>query len=593
MPSCAPPSTGATLEVLSVEESTATVRLNGGNGEARLVVIAPAEIAMAHPYQGDAYVGDLSFGAGDELGYQTFALSATTDMTVDLPITGLTPGTAYQVAVYEYNLSQMCYALNPMSLELTTACDTEARPVGSVLFTSADQEVALGWEAPACADRFLVLASENPITGSPIQQDYDASTTYATVPPAAEFSAGTYPVYFGSGTDPIVVDGLDNETTSHFAVFTSNQGVWSAGFYFSATPEEGCDDQNGERLFINEFHYRNGPVNQDLGAEIAGPAGVDLAPYELIVIRVAGATTPVYIEQYRVPLAGIIDDEGQGFGAVWFPLDELPSSRGMLVLRNTLSGDIVDQVGYDSRFGLLTQVGTPHTNPIWTLIPELIELPTDPPGFSIQRIGEGECPTDFLWAQLPNTRGYLNIGQVVLPVELNWLAAEPVGKSARVYWQTATESGSDYFILERSNDGRQFVEIATLAAAGFSFEPLDYEYYDQNPQPGQNYYRLRQVDYDGTTYDLGIVSVNFDQGGKPELGVFPNPAVDQTTVQWNTQAERLLLLDVQGRVLRQWLLSDSEFGGSQAIDLSAYPAGSYLLRLESKHDVLNQRLLIR
>lgn len=591
MPACTPPSSAASLSLISAESNTATVRLDGGNGEARLLVIAPADAELGHPYQGDAYMGDLTYGEGDELGLQTYALAATTDMTVDLPIDGLEAGTAYQVAVYEYNISQMCYAENPMMLEFTTVCDTETRAVPAVEFTSMDGQIAMRWEVPVCTDRYLVLASENPISGNPMQVDYDASTDYASIPPADEFSAGTYAVYFGSSSDPIVVEDLDNGTTYHFAVFTRNQGVWSEAFNFLATPEEGCDDVPGERIFINEIHYNNGPVPQDIGVEVAGPAEINLSPYELIIVRVVGTSTPVYIEIMRHGLSGAIDDEGAGFGAVWFPIEQLPDSRGIVILRNTITEEIVDQVGYDNRFGLYVEVGLPHTEPIWTLLPNLVELPTDDAGFSLQRIGEGNCPTDFLWARLPNTRGRLNIGQLILPVELTKLAAEPVGKTARIHWQTATESGSDYFVLERSADGRVFEEIGQVQAAGFSVEAQDYEYFDYDPLVGQNFYRLRQLDYDGTAYELGIVSVNFADDGKPTLDVFPNPVASQTTVRWNIDAERLSLWDAHGRLLQQWLMEETAVAGSQVLDLSLYPAGTYLLRIESDNQLLTRRIV--
>lgn len=592
MPVCTAPSTAASLSLVEVATTTATLRLEGGSGEARLVVIAPDDVPLGHPYQGDAYTGDLMYGAGDALGLQSFVLAVTTDMLLELDIEGLDPGTAYQVAVFEYNVSQMCYALHSMRLEFSTNCDLEPRSVTTVEFTSLDELVALRWEVPLCADQYLVLASENPITGTPLNDDYEAALAFGVVPAAAEFSADTYPLYFGSGTDPVMVGNLENGTTYHFAIFAQNQGVWSIGYYFSATPEEGCPGNRlGEQIFINELHYSNGPVQQDIGVEIAGPAFTDLSPYELVVYRVLGNFSPIYLELSRLPLSGLIDDEGNGFGALWFPLAMLSETRGMIVLGNTLTGEVVERIAYDSRFGLYeeNEIGLPQ--PILATYPNLVELPSDEPGFSLQRIGEGNCPSDYFWVRLPNTRGRLNIGQAILPVELTKLGAEPIGKTARIFWQTATESGSDYFLLERSADGRQFEEIGRVSAAGFSVVNQDYEFFDRQPLGGQNFYRLRQFDYDGTAYDLGIVSVNFVTNGKPNLGVFPNPAINQTTAQWNLPAEQLSLFDTQGRLVQQWRLNKELAGGSQIIDLSDLPAGQYLLRIEGRQEILSRSIV--
>ena len=312
-------------------------------------------------------------------------------------------------------------------------------------------------------------------------------------------------------------------------------------------------------------------------------------------MQVVGSSGTVLIERYRSVLSGLVGDEGQSFGAVWFPIVEMPTNRGIIYLQNSLTGAFVDAVGYDSSVGIMVSAGLPDLeldvqNP-WIIIEGLVETALDPPGFSIQRIGEGTCPQDFLWAYMPQSRGRLNAGQAILPVELGFLAAEPVSKSARIYWQTITESGSDYYILERSPDGRTFEELVKIPAAGFSAEMLDYEFYDRNPYSGQNYYRLRQVDFDGTEYELGIVSVNFAGGGKPKLDIFPNPVQIQATVQWNTSGEQLELLDMQGRSLQQWQLDATPLGGSKAIDLSTYPAGQYMLRLVGDDQQLTTRLV--
>ncbi len=349
----------------------------------------------------------------------------------------------------------------------------------------------------------------------------------------------------------------------------------------------------GEEIFINEFHYNNGPVAQDQGIEIAGPAGTELSNYELIVMEALGNAGTVLIERYRTVLTGLLANEAQDFGALWFPIADLPINRGIIYLQNSLTGTVVDAVGYDSNLGRVLSANPPNlTHQIsWEIFEGLRETVFDEPGYSMQRIGDGTCPQDFLWAYLPQTRGRLNVGQAILPVELGFLAAEAVNKSARIYWQTITESGSDYFILERSADGRVFEELTKVPAAGFSAEVIDYEFYDRQPYSGQNYYRLRQVDYDGTAYELGMVSVDFLGTAKPTLGVFPNPVQTQTTIQWNIPGEQLELLDLQGRSLQQWSFTSHAFGGSQALDLSAYPAGQYILRLLGPNQQLTTRLV--
>jgi hypothetical protein len=379
------------------------------------------------------------------------------------------------------------------------------------------------------------------------------------------------------------VTGLTNGTTYYFAIYVLFNGEWSAAYTFEARPEESCPRIYPERIFINEFHYSNGPVSQDQGVEIAGPAGVDLSNYALVIQQRVGGNFNIFlVEVYRSTLSGIIDDEGAGFGAVWFPVAAMPLHRGYINLVNTITGEVVDFVSYDPAIGLQDILSPPHPLPI--SVNNYLELPVHPPGFSVQRVGEGNCPSDYTWVRLPHSRGTLNPGQAILPVVLNFMAAEAVGKTARIYWQTSAESGSDYFTVEHSTDGRTFTKIGTLAAAGFSQDIRDYELYDLQPASGLNYYRLLQVDYDGTVHNEGIVIVRFDDGPPRPLSVFPNPVVDLTTVSWSTTAEFLHLFDAQGRRLQTIPLDAAGDGGARSLDMSTYPAGIYFIRLESKRD---------
>jgi len=583
MEACTPPTTTAMLSLLSTDETTAEVSLSGGDGQARMLIMSTSSQALTMPYQGDVYSGNLTFGAGQLLGAATYVIATTTATNTTFTIDGLAPGTDYQLGVVEYNTTEMCYASQSMILDFTTLCAPAPQAVIRVAYTSLDASVAMRWEGPTCADRYLVVAAETPIAGAPDGDNFTPDENFGDGSPAAGFSNLTYPVYFGGSEDPLVVTGLTNGTTYYFAAYVFFNNQWSTAYTFEATPEESCPSIYPERIFINEFHYSNGPVSQDQGVEIAGPAGIDLSNYELVVQQQVNSNPNTFlVEVYRSTLSGMIDDEGSGFGAVWFPVAAMPLYRGYISLVNSITGEVVDFVTYDPAYGLLDVMSPPIFTPNGPY--NNLELPTHPPGFSFQRVGEGNCPSDYIWVRFPSSRGYLNPGQSILPVALNFLAAEAVGKTARIYWQTSAESGSDYFEVEHSTDGRTFNKIGTLTAAGFSQEVRDYELYDPQPANGINYYRLLQIDYDGTVHNEGIVTVRFEDGTAQPLTAFPNPVVDRTTVSWSTAAEALHISDAQGRRLQTILLDAAGDGGARSLDMSTYPAGIYFVRLESKHD---------
>ena len=90
-----------------------------------------------------------------------------------------------------------------------------------------------------------------------------------------------------------------------------------------------------------------------------------------------------------------------------------------------------------------------------------------------------------------------------------------------VEWETATELNNDYMAVERSADGRRFDEIGRVPGAGNSNTPLRYDLLDEQPLPGRSYYRLRQVDFDGTTSYSDVRSVNFTSAAGGSIEVYP------------------------------------------------------------------------
>ncbi|MBI1225329.1 MAG: T9SS type A sorting domain-containing protein [Bacteroidetes bacterium] len=112
-----------------------------------------------------------------------------------------------------------------------------------------------------------------------------------------------------------------------------------------------------------------------------------------------------------------------------------------------------------------------------------------------------------------------------LPIELtNFDVRLNQKNEVDIFWTTATEINNDYFIVERSLDGKFFKEIAIVDGAGNSSTEINYRALDAQPNFGINYYRLKQVDFNGTlTYsDIRAVNLVTDE----RFTVFPNPMND-------------------------------------------------------------------
>ena len=172
------------------------------------------------------------------------------------------------------------------------------------------------------------------------------------------------------------------------------------------------------------------------------------------------------------------------------------------------------------------------------------------------------------------------IGAQPLPVELVAFVAEAQGQAARLNWSTASEKNSARFEVERSAAGRRFGRIGEVAAQGSSTTAVAYSYLDREAVQVAVlvYYRLRQVDQDGTFSYSPVRSVAFKQLA-PAFDLYPNPALaaitlDLTRVPAGTF--HLTVVDGLGRTVRQLEVMGAT---TRTLDLSELAIGTYLVRL--------------
>lgn len=107
-----------------------------------------------------------------------------------------------------------------------------------------------------------------------------------------------------------------------------------------------------------------------------------------------------------------------------------------------------------------------------------------------------------------------------LPIELVSFDGIVVSSMVQLNWVTATEINNDYFLVERSNDAINFNEVG-IVKANNTLQTSTYQLYDKQPYNGIGYYRLKQVDFNGSyTYSSIIaIKVNNDLA----FSLYPNP----------------------------------------------------------------------
>ncbi|MDX1908232.1 MAG: LamG-like jellyroll fold domain-containing protein [Bacteroidia bacterium] len=161
------------------------------------------------------------------------------------------------------------------------------------------------------------------------------------------------------------------------------------------------------------------------------------------------------------------------------------------------------------------------------------------------------------------------------PVE--WLSFTAAVQSGGIQldWATATETNADRFELERSGDTRDWSVVSRHKAAGNSSDVRTYSTLDETPLAGANYYRLRQVDLDGKFSYSNVVSAAWD---RPVMQVYPNPTSSELYLGNLSGRTLVTIQDMSGRTLHR---ADTD-AGELRLDVSQYPAGSYVLMIKSK-----------
>ncbi|HRH66772.1 MAG TPA: T9SS type A sorting domain-containing protein, partial [Bacteroidia bacterium] len=179
-------------------------------------------------------------------------------------------------------------------------------------------------------------------------------------------------------------------------------------------------------------------------------------------------------------------------------------------------------------------------------------------------------------------------GPSPLPVELLYFTAEKSGKSSVLCsWATSTEINNDYFEVyaARENAGVfGYQKIAFVKGHGTTSEQYNYSIVDDAPVQGKNYYKLRQVDYDGQTRESEAVVVLFNSSKNFELiSVSPNPFSSDPFLYVQSGVAGTLDIRIENSI-GQVVSTKSEYlsRGSRTLELSlpaSLASGVYFVHL--------------
>lgn len=178
-----------------------------------------------------------------------------------------------------------------------------------------------------------------------------------------------------------------------------------------------------------------------------------------------------------------------------------------------------------------------------------------------------------------------------VPIELIYFNVKPEGNQAVLEWATATELNNSHFEVQRSLDGKSWKNIKNVRDKGNSFITTTYKTKDEAPAPTLNYYRLKQVDLDGSYKYSETKALDF-------RGILTSQKVyfsgDKLVLKLNgdeVSPMEISVTTIDGRNLYTEQITTS---GSNNISLKHLPhlkQGIYLLQIKKNNEVTTYKIL--
>jgi len=184
------------------------------------------------------------------------------------------------------------------------------------------------------------------------------------------------------------------------------------------------------------------------------------------------------------------------------------------------------------------------------------------------------------------------VNQTPLPISLVTFTGAYKDNQNQLWWQTAQEINNAYFVIEHSKNNLTFATLGKVEGNGNSTGLQEYHFTHENPAQGLNYYRLKQVDWNGTFSYSPIVAIYTEFDTK--LTVFPNPS-DIGKINLKLTGNPLdakghwLIQDMQGRELTK---AQTFEGLEQEISTEALPKGVYILIVHTTASIWQKKIVL-
>lgn len=611
-------------------------------GDGVIVLLREASNAASPPLIYTTYTGNLNFMSGDQIGTSSnYVLYSGNLTTNSITATGLSPGVDYSVDIYSLESTDPCYFSTPLSGNATTPCGGYAPASGPAYFRTCAADFGASTSALSfdidVAGTYVGTALD--ATNGPnlrtvriklngaATSDIDQYTATVTAPDGT-----TSMLVFGSGS-------FDNNVAALDASFRDNNLLRLASYSTYITGAGGAREPYDQGYYLIEeatgFNVFDGINPQGTWTINFTTSGSHTYTLDFVELEFA---TPFPIE---TDVTALGDDCA----------DAIPLSNGIYhgstIGKTPEATDPKDNVsGCDGITGCGCWNGTKNNSQWFTFFATKPEVEVSISGIEYDAIsprklqavmleanptacsGESNwtvrsCPEtsdggnsyvgssgtdaniDLSFTAVVGQQYYFIIdgsagalGNYViyadgvlpttpLPISLTMFEAVKGKNEVNIIWQTVSEINNEVFEIEKSTDGENFTTIKTVAGSGNSTSTIDYKTEDFYPVNGYNYYRLKQIDFDGQ-YEYSKVSVvDFKLSN---IHLFPSMLEQGEIFNLNGVLENtsVMIYSTNGQLVESMTLGNE----NNAIQAN-YPKGIYIIKLIEGERMTNKKLVIR
>lgn len=181
----------------------------------------------------------------------------------------------------------------------------------------------------------------------------------------------------------------------------------------------------------------------------------------------------------------------------------------------------------------------------------------------------------------------------VLPVTLTDFSLLKSDRFVALKWTTVSEFNNSHFILKRSADGLNYEEIARIEGKGNSSSVSNYQYLDRIPLSGQNYYKLEQVDYNGSKYSFKVLATNYQLATQKVYAYFSAEGYLNTSINTGKPKDKAVIsiLNPSGQLLKQVNLNINQGVTQYSFDDILLAAGVYVVSVRLVDETIVQKVI--